>query len=233
MTELAPGTACIGVLITIPDPVAAELAPWRDRFVDPALQGVPPHITLLPPTLVPVDHLDEVEHHLRSAVAATGPFSVHLRGSGTFLPVSPVTFVQVATGIGPCELLEARIRSGPLARPLQFPYHPHVTVAHNVDVAVLDQVDTDLACFDARFDVRSVDLYEAAPGWALRTAFALPAEPGARPAAAGAAGVTPATRPPSAPTRPSGRRTEPGWRARVAGAVEPGWRAEPAAPSGG
>jgi len=179
-----PGTACIGVLITIPEPVAAQLAPWRERFVDPALQGVPPHITLLPPTLVPADHLDEVERHLRDAVTATGPFSVHLRGSGTFLPVSPVTFVQVATGIGPCEVLEARIRSGPLARPLQYPYHPHVTVAHNVGAEVLDRVDADLARFEARFDVRSVDLYQAGPTppggadetglWTLRTAVPLP-----------------------------------------------------------
>lgn len=186
--DVASATACIGVLITIPDPVAERLAAWRERFVDPPVLGVPAHITLLPPTVVPADQLDEVERHLRGAVAATSPFGVHLRGSGTFLPVSPVTFVQVATGIGPCEVLEARVRSGPLSRPLQYPYHPHVTVAQNVDTAVLDRVDEDLAGFDAQFQVRSVDLYEAAATWvcpdgagvttgqwSLRTAFPLAA----------------------------------------------------------
>lgn len=169
------GTACLGVLVTIPDPVADRLAAWRERFVTPPLTGVPAHITLLPPTLVPADRLDAVERHLRRAAAGTARFDVHLRGSGTFLPVSPVTFVQVATGIGSCELLESRIRTGPLARPLQFPYHPHVTVAHNVEPAVLDRVDADLARFEARFEVATVDLYEAAP-------------PGAGPSGAGAPG---------------------------------------------
>lgn len=175
----------IGVLITIPDPVCHELSRWRDRFVTPPVPGVPAHITLLPPTLVRKDRLEAIERHLRRAVAATRRFEVHLRGSGTFLPVSPVTFVQVAAGIGPCELLESRIRTGPLARPLEFPYHPHVTVAHNVAPRVLDEVDAGLAGFDARFPVTRVDLYQSAPQhgdapgpWAVRAAFPLTADSG-------------------------------------------------------
>jgi len=215
---LTSAVACIGVLITIPDPVGAQLSSWRRRFVEPTPAGVPAHITLLPPTLVPTDRLDEVERHLHDVVTRIGPFGVHLRGSGTFRPVSPVTFVQVATGIGPCELLEAQVRSGPLARPLQYPYHPHVTVAQNVDPAVLDRVDADLARFDARFDVCSVDLYEArpAPGttrtdahadgdgadarqvsgpWSLRTVFALSAQPDPVPARLPVSRRRPAVRP--------------------------------------
>lgn len=175
-------TACVGVLITVPEPLAGRLQPWRRRFVSPAPEGVPPHITLLPPTLVPAAQLAVVEDHLAAVLAGTGSFEVHLRGSGTFLPVSPVTFVQVAAGIGGCELLEARIRSGPLQRPLNFPYHPHVTVAQNVDRAVLDRVDADLARFDARFEVAAVDLYQARAGeltgpWGIQASFALSAGP--------------------------------------------------------
>jgi len=170
-------TTVIGVLITLPDPVAAQLARWRDRFVHPALPGVPAHITLLPPTLVASDRLPMIERHLRRTVSGCGPFEVHLRGSGTFRPVSPVTFVQVAAGIGPCEQLESRIRTGPLFRPLPFPFHPHVTVAQNVEASVLERVDTDLARFDARFHARRVDLYQAdsgeCPAWSVRTCFAL------------------------------------------------------------
>lgn len=172
----------IGVLITIPEPVSAELTRWRDRFVTPPVTGVPAHITLLPPTLVSSEDLAAIERHLRLAVAATGRFEVHLRGSGTFLPVSPVTFVQVAAGIGSCEILESRIRSGPLDRPLEFPYHPHVTVAHNVAPRVLDEVDAGLARFDARFPVTRIDLYQAvadrdgAAAWTLRAAFPLARE---------------------------------------------------------
>src|SRR3712207_8607561 len=45
---------------------------------------------------------------------------------------SDVVFVAVARGIGNCELLADDVRRGPLARSLTFPYHPHVTVAHDV-----------------------------------------------------------------------------------------------------
>jgi hypothetical protein len=35
-----------------------------------------------------------------------------------------VVFVSVVDGIGECERMEAKVRSGPLARDLAFPYHP-------------------------------------------------------------------------------------------------------------
>lgn len=172
-------TTCVGVLITLPEPVAGQLARWRDRFVAPQLPGVPPHITLLPPTLIPADRLPEVERHLRRTGRECGPFEIHLRGSGTFLPVSPVTFVQLAAGMPACQELESRVRCGPLARSLPFPFHPHVTVAQNVEPAVLDRVDADLARFDARFCASRVDIYQAtATGdgpalWSVRARFPL------------------------------------------------------------
>ena len=188
----ASGTV-VGVLIPLPEPLASRLAPWRDRFVAPPVDGIPPHITLLPPTLVQTSHLRAVADHVRDALAPAGPFEVHLRGSGSFLPVSPVTFVQVAAGIAACEVLQARVRSGPLARPLPHPYHPHVTVAHNVDRAALDRVDEDLAGFDARFEVAAVELFtapvpptghpSAVGSWSVLERFELVGPPGAVPGA--------------------------------------------------
>ncbi len=64
---------------------------------------------------------------------------MHLRGTGTFRPVSPVVFVTVAEGISGCEQLASSVRRGPLAADLQFPYHPHVTVAHHLDDDTLDR----------------------------------------------------------------------------------------------
>jgi 2'-5' RNA ligase len=46
--------------------------------------------------------LSEVEEHLRKVALAEQPFELHLRGTGTFRPVSPVVFVQLAQGIGDC-----------------------------------------------------------------------------------------------------------------------------------
>jgi hypothetical protein len=71
-----------------------------------------------------------------------------------------VVFVQVAPGISDCERVEAAVRSGPLARELTFPYHPHVTVAHHLPQAVLQRAFDELANFDCRFTVWGFSLYE-------------------------------------------------------------------------
>ena len=81
---------------------------------------------------------------------------MHLAGTGTFRPTSPVVFIQIATGVSHCELLERAIRRGPLARELDFPYHPHVTVAQEVADAALDEAYDGLSGFVARFPVEQL-----------------------------------------------------------------------------
>lgn len=150
----------IGVAIGIPEPYASELQGWRERLGDPYASGIPPHVTLLPPTVVRSSRLAEVEEHLRAVAERHAPFTMHLRGSGTFRPISPVVFVPLAQGIGECERLEADVRGGPLTREVSFPYHPHVTVAHDLGEDVLDQAYEDLASYDARFQVWGFTLFE-------------------------------------------------------------------------
>src|SRR5487761_2000691 len=106
----------LGVSIAVPQPHAHVLSAWRERSGDPQASLVPPHVTLLPPTRASASHSAAIEQHLTTASRALGPFSMHLAGSGTFRPVSQVVFVQVATGLVECELLEAQVRSGPLQR---------------------------------------------------------------------------------------------------------------------
>lgn len=154
------GDHTIGVAIPIPEPHGRELQSWREQFGDPLALQIPTHITLLPPTVVPDAALPEIEDHLRGVAETSGPFEIHLRGTGTFRPVSPVVFVTVAEGIAGCELLEASVRSGPLRhRDLEFAYHPHVTVAHDVTEAMLDHAFDKLASYDARFGVWGFSLY--------------------------------------------------------------------------
>jgi 2'-5' RNA ligase len=148
------------VSIPVPAPHAAELTAWRDRFGDPLAHAIPPHITLLPPSELVCDELDRAREHLESTAAAGSPFEVHLRGTGTFRPVSPVVFVQVSRGISECELLQAAIRTGPLAREITFPFHPHVTVAHDVDEGALDRAELVLRDWEATFTVKGFSLYE-------------------------------------------------------------------------
>jgi 2'-5' RNA ligase len=165
----------VGVAIAIPQPHATALANWRRGVGDPAAELVFPHVTLLPPTPVPVETMADVEGHLAAAAAAHHPFVMHLSGTGTFRPVSPVVFIQVATGVSDCEILERRIRDGVLARDLEFPYHPHVTVAQDIADERLDEAYEGLSGFVARFRVDSVVLFSRDPDgrWQWRKEFPL------------------------------------------------------------
>jgi 2'-5' RNA ligase len=125
--------------------------------------------------MVSETQLPDVDEHLERAAARHRPFDLHLRGTATFRPVSPVVFVQVVEGIAQCERLAADIRRGPLSVPATFPYHPHVTIAHAVDDARLDVAFEQMADFDATFRVTSFDGYVQTPDgvWHLRRAYPL------------------------------------------------------------
>ncbi|GAA3805211.1 2'-5' RNA ligase family protein [Nocardioides panacisoli] len=164
----------IGVAIAVPEPWASELKDYRREIGDPTAVGVPTHVTLVPPTEVGAD-LTEIEEHLGEAATAVPPFRVHLRGTGTFRPVSPVVFIGLAEGISQCEQLADAVRRGPLAMDLSFPYHPHVTVAHHLPDEGLDRAFDDLAGFDCAFDVTRFHLYvhEDRAGWKVSRTFDL------------------------------------------------------------
>jgi len=153
------GALRIGVAIGIPQPWGGRLDRARAATGDPMAPFVPSHVTLLGPTDVAATALPEIEAHLSHVAAAHLPFPVQLRGTGTFRPVTEVVFVAVAAGISEFELLAAAVRDGPLERELHFPYHPHVTVAHDIDSGALDRVFEDLAGFSARFEVDHFTLY--------------------------------------------------------------------------
>ena len=88
----------IGVAIALPSHYAAQVRAVREAAGDPLAEVVPPHITLLPPTAVDVDSLDEVMRHLRNVAAGTQPFDVRLDEVGTFRPVSPVVYLSLRSG---------------------------------------------------------------------------------------------------------------------------------------
>lgn len=149
----------IGVAIAIPPPYAAYLQEQRAAVGDPLAHRIPPHVTLLPPTHVDDELFESVEAHLADVAERSAPFEIALRSTGTFRPVSPVVFVQLARGVVDCELLEKAIRSGPVVRDLEFSYHPHVTIAHHVADEALDRAYAALASFAASFPVTSFHLY--------------------------------------------------------------------------
>ncbi|WP_338748375.1 2'-5' RNA ligase family protein [Janibacter alittae] len=149
-----------GVSIAVPEPWCDQLQQQREDVGDPMAHAIPPHITLMPPTEIAPSEMERFVRHLDEVAAHHGPFTIHLRGTGSFRPVSRVVFVQVSQGIPMCERLEQAVRRGPISRDLEFPYHPHVTIAHDIDEVGLDRAFDDLAGFDARFEVSRFHLYD-------------------------------------------------------------------------
>jgi 2'-5' RNA ligase len=172
-------TTVLGVVVPIPEPWAQLLVEWRSKCGDPQASLVPPHVTLLPPTEVPIGNRAEITAHLAAVASAHPPFDMRLAGTDSFRPVSEVVFVAVAQGITECALIASDVRSGPLARSLSFPYHPHVTVAHDVPTDMLDMASTGLADLQAEFRVDSFTEFEQLPGgaWAVARKYPLTGTP--------------------------------------------------------
>lgn len=164
----------IGVSIAVPEPWGSALQQYRIDVGDDAAAHIPTHITLLPPQEVPEDAISGIVGHLNGVATGTDTFRVHLRGTGTFAPVSPVVFVGVVEGISRCERLAASVCQGPLEIQRTYPYHPHVTVAHHLPEHVLRRAFEDLQDFDASFDAEEMWMYlhHETSGWQPTHAFA-------------------------------------------------------------
>ncbi|MBT0767962.1 2'-5' RNA ligase family protein [Kineosporia sp. J2-2] len=168
----------IGVVIDIPQPHSDFLRQCRADFGDPLAAVIPPHITLLPPTLVPQADDQAIEDHLRAVAAVTAPFSITLAGTGSFRPVTPVVFVKLEDGAEHCADLQRLLRTGPLKRTLPFDYHPHITVAHHLDDTAMDRAEAALADYRSTVGLTGLNFYEHGRDgvWQLRRRFAFRAD---------------------------------------------------------
>ncbi|MFJ3957763.1 2'-5' RNA ligase family protein [Arthrobacter sp. NPDC090010] len=164
----APEPPCVGVIIGFPEEVANELQVWRASFGDPMAAHVPAHITLV--TTTPAEDWSSALRHVRAVAEDSSPFTVTLQGTSTFRPVSPVVYLNVEQGFESCVRLHEALQSGPLARELDFPYHPHVTVAHDVGESSLSDAEQALASYKVSIPVDRIGVYEhVANGfWELR-----------------------------------------------------------------
>lgn len=145
-----PPGPTVGVSLLVPEPWGSRLQQARLDLGEARARHIPAHITIQPPTPASAG-LDAVVAHVERVAAGHQPFPVVLRGTGTFRPVSDVVFIQVARGVSDCEVLQRRMRTGPLTRDLRFPYHPHVTIAHDLPAPDLDRVFDQLAGFCCEF----------------------------------------------------------------------------------
>ncbi|WP_336852646.1 2'-5' RNA ligase family protein [Sinomonas albida] len=158
----------VGVILGFPEDVAAELRAWRASFGDPMAHVIPAHITLV--TTTESEDWDATLRHVRHVASRQAPFRVTVSGTGSFRPVSEVVYLNVSEGFDECVRLHGELQRGPLERELPFPYHPHVTVAHDVEPRRLDAAEQALRDYSTTFTVDSMGLYEHdADGlWQLR-----------------------------------------------------------------
>lgn len=165
----------IGVAVPVPEPYGSVLRAARASFGDPMAATVPAHITLAPPAQVQERDLERLAIDLERVAALLPPYQIRLRGTGTFRPVSPVVFVAVSEGISDTEVLARQVCRVLGDEVSEFPYHPHVTVAHHLDDPTLDRAYDELAGFECRFRVAEFALYhhDDVQGWVPQQTFAL------------------------------------------------------------
>ncbi|MFN2606598.1 MAG: GNAT family N-acetyltransferase [Acidimicrobiales bacterium] len=123
----------LGVALVMPPPLDREIDVLRRATGDGTLGRVPPHCTLVPPVNVRADRVRDACEVVREAAGASRPIAARLGPPTTFLPDNPVLYLPLEEGAGPVLALRQRVFREPLARPLTWPFVPHVTVADEAD----------------------------------------------------------------------------------------------------
>lgn len=168
-------TVTVGVSIAIPEPYGELLRDKRRSYGDEMADRIPSHITLAPPLVVDETGIESLGEDLRELAEVFQPFTVRLLGTGTFRPISPVVFVAISEGIAQIETLAAGVVKAIGAPEPEFPFHPHVTVAHHLPEEELDLALEDLSDFRCTFDVDAIHLYvdDVDQGWVPTHRFEL------------------------------------------------------------
>lgn len=149
-------------MVLVPEPLAREVQGLRRACGDPALDRIPPHLTLVPPVNVngyPL--LTDTMRRLREASGAVQPFELAVGPVRSFAPDSATLYLEVH-GDDPARAALHRLREAvfrpPLHREVTFPFVPHVTLTEGVEQARLDAGVRALADFRAEMSVRSLHL---------------------------------------------------------------------------
>ena len=129
------------LVIYIPDPLGRFLDDLRRELVP----GCNPHahVSVLPPRQLSVDWPVAGEQ-VRACAAEWAPFDIELGGIRMF-PVTNVIYIELARGADELRRMHAMANSRVLESAEPFQYHPHITVAQELDPDDVDSVN-ELAC---------------------------------------------------------------------------------------
>jgi 2'-5' RNA ligase/GNAT superfamily N-acetyltransferase len=181
------------VALVVTGPVAQEIDGIRRALGARALTRIPPHLTLVPPVNVAEDAVTAAVDDVRQAAEGTGPIRLGLGPPGTFWPAAPVVYLRVldlpgAPGaLDEIAALRRRLLAGPLARPDDRAFVPHVTLDQSIDPARIPHVLAALADYRQELtlgQVTTLDFDPSTKRWRALATAAL-----GRPRVAGTGGL--------------------------------------------
>lgn len=117
-------------MLLVPGGAATEVQGLRRACGDRVLDHIAPHVTLVPPVNVREEDLPEALSIVRAAAARCDPLALTLGPPATFLPENPVLYLAVGgASLAALHDLRSALPSGPLARPVDHGFVPHVTIS--------------------------------------------------------------------------------------------------------
>jgi 2'-5' RNA ligase len=127
-----PGEGALTIfalVIYIPDPLGRFLDDLRLDLVP----GCKPHahVSVLPPRRLQTDW-ETARNQARALVEGCTPFRVEASAIRVF-PGTEVIYIEVGDGSAELHQLHAAVRNGHLAYPDPYPYHPHITLAQEIE----------------------------------------------------------------------------------------------------
>ena len=118
-----------------PDPLGGFLNELR-RDLNPDIDGMS-HLTILPPRPLP-NASGEVWDELKLRLRTFEPFSVEL-GRVEVFPQTRVIYLSVAAGFHELILMHDQLNRSSVSFVEPFDYHPHVTLAQDLDDSGFDR----------------------------------------------------------------------------------------------
>jgi 2'-5' RNA ligase len=113
----------------LPEPLAGFLDRLRNDLVRECHAKA--HVTILPPRPI-LGPVEPAWEELKTGLQDFQPFRVELKNIEIF-PISQVIYLSVGPGFAELERMHTAANTGPLAFQEPFPYHPHITVAHEIE----------------------------------------------------------------------------------------------------
>lgn len=146
-----------GVYIPLPAPYESYIRHKKCSFGNNMADMVLSHITLLPPTRIKHSNADLLLDDIYNITKTYRPFWLILDGVDNFIPVSNVSYLKVTVGSDECKFLHENIfMSKAVCENARFPYHPHVTIADNLDSFHSNALENVFKDFSIAFICRKI-----------------------------------------------------------------------------